>query len=123
MGRDRGSFEIVKAIVGLAHNLRLEVIAEGVETAAQLEHLQVLGCEFAQGFHVSPPLAAEEARALLSRARGSGALATGGGSPRGRPRGHARTRPRGRCGRSGRLDGVGRRRLVPVVDTIAVSVA
>ena len=53
MGHDGGSFEIVKAIVELAHNLGLEVIAEGVETAGQLEHLRVLGCEFAQGFHVS----------------------------------------------------------------------
>jgi EAL domain-containing protein (putative c-di-GMP-specific phosphodiesterase class I) len=43
------------------------VIAEGVETAGQLEHLRVLGCEFAQGFHVSAPLAAREARALLAQ--------------------------------------------------------
>jgi diguanylate cyclase (GGDEF)-like protein/PAS domain S-box-containing protein len=67
MGHDGGSFEIVKAIVELAHNLGLEVIAEGVETAGQLEHLRVLGCEFAQGFHVSAPLAAPEARALLAQ--------------------------------------------------------
>ncbi len=70
MGHDGGSFEIVKAIVELAHNLGLEVIAEGVETAGQLEHLRVLGCEFAQGFHMSAPLAAADARALL----GQGAL-------------------------------------------------
>jgi EAL domain-containing protein (putative c-di-GMP-specific phosphodiesterase class I) len=67
MGHDGGSFEIVKAIVELAHNLGLEVIAEGVETAGQLEHLRVLGCEFAQGFHVSAPLAAPDARALLAQ--------------------------------------------------------
>jgi diguanylate cyclase (GGDEF)-like protein/PAS domain S-box-containing protein len=67
MGHDGGSFEIVKAIVELAHNLGLEVIAEGVETAGQLEHLRVLGCEFAQGFHLSAPLAAEDARALLAQ--------------------------------------------------------
>ncbi len=67
MGHDGGSFEIVKAIVELAHNLGLEVIAEGVETAGQLEHLRVLGCEFAQGFHVSAPLAAQDARALLAQ--------------------------------------------------------
>jgi EAL domain-containing protein (putative c-di-GMP-specific phosphodiesterase class I) len=67
MGRDRGSLEIVKAIVGLAHNLGLEVVAEGVETADQLEHLRVLGCEFAQGFHVSAPVSAAEARALLAQ--------------------------------------------------------
>jgi diguanylate cyclase (GGDEF)-like protein/PAS domain S-box-containing protein len=65
MGREAGAFEIVKALVGLAHNLGLEVIAEGVETAVQLDHLKLLGCEFAQGFHVSAPLRPEDATALL----------------------------------------------------------
>jgi diguanylate cyclase (GGDEF)-like protein/PAS domain S-box-containing protein len=65
MGRDAGAFEIVRAIVGLAHNLGLEVIAEGVETREQLDYLKVLGCEFAQGGHVSPPLPAAQAQALL----------------------------------------------------------
>jgi diguanylate cyclase (GGDEF)-like protein/PAS domain S-box-containing protein len=67
MGVEAGAFEIVKALVGLAHNLGLEVIAEGVETAAQLDHLKLLGCEFAQGFHVSAPLRPEDATALLDR--------------------------------------------------------
>ena len=67
MGHDGGSFEIVRAIVDLAHNLGLEVIAEGVETADQLDHLRILGCEFAQGYHVAPPLAAGDARALLTQ--------------------------------------------------------
>jgi diguanylate cyclase (GGDEF)-like protein/PAS domain S-box-containing protein len=66
MGREAGAFEIVKALVGLAHNLGLEVIAEGVETAAQLDHLKLLGCEFAQGFHISAPLRPEDATALLN---------------------------------------------------------
>jgi diguanylate cyclase (GGDEF)-like protein/PAS domain S-box-containing protein len=65
MGVEPGAFEIVKALVGLAHNLGLEVIAEGVEKAAQLDHLKLLGCEFAQGFHVSAPLRPEDATALL----------------------------------------------------------
>jgi EAL domain-containing protein (putative c-di-GMP-specific phosphodiesterase class I) len=65
MGRDAGSFEIVRALVGLAHNLGLEVIAEGVETREQLDYLKVLGCEFAQGYHVSPPLSARAAGALV----------------------------------------------------------
>ena len=50
---DPGSQEIVKAIVGLAHNLGMEVVGEGVETAAHLEALAALGCELAQGFHLS----------------------------------------------------------------------
>jgi diguanylate cyclase (GGDEF)-like protein len=65
IGTDAGAFEIVRAVVGLAHNLGLEVIADGVEKREQLDYLPVLGCEFAQGFHISAPLAAEEARALL----------------------------------------------------------
>ena len=65
MGHDAGAFEIVKALVGLAHNLGLEVIAEGVETTEQLDYLKVLGCEFAQGFAISAPLAPRDAAALL----------------------------------------------------------
>jgi diguanylate cyclase (GGDEF)-like protein/PAS domain S-box-containing protein len=65
MGHDPGAFEIVKALVGLAHNLGLEVIAEGVESAEQLDYLKVLGCEFAQGFHIAAPLAPGDAAALL----------------------------------------------------------
>ena len=81
MGHDGGSFEIVKAIVELAHNLGLEVIAEGVETAGQLEHLRVLGCEFAQGFHVSAPLAARgRARPARAGHAGPSAAATRGAS-------------------------------------------
>ncbi len=68
MGNEAGSFEIVKALVGLAHNLGLEVIAEGVETARQLDHLKLMGCEFAQGFHISAPLRPEGATALLQGA-------------------------------------------------------
>jgi diguanylate cyclase (GGDEF)-like protein len=63
---DPGSYEIVKAIVGLAHNLGMEVVGEGVETAAHLERLQLLGCEFAQGFHLSAPLTADAAAYLLA---------------------------------------------------------
>jgi diguanylate cyclase (GGDEF)-like protein/PAS domain S-box-containing protein len=65
MGHDAGAFEIVKALAGLAHNLGLEVIAEGVERDEQLDHLARLGCEFAQGFHLAAPLAPSGAAALL----------------------------------------------------------
>jgi EAL domain-containing protein (putative c-di-GMP-specific phosphodiesterase class I) len=60
MGREAGSFEIVKALVGLAHNLGLEVIAEGVETPAQAAFLLGETCEEAQGYLYSKPLPAAE---------------------------------------------------------------
>ena len=51
---------IVKAIIELAHALRLEVIAEGIETEEQLDLIRDLGCEFAQGYFISHPLTASE---------------------------------------------------------------
>jgi diguanylate cyclase (GGDEF)-like protein/PAS domain S-box-containing protein len=60
---------IVKAIVSLAHNLGMEVIAEGVETPAQAEALRALRCQRGQGFLFSKPLPAEEAGRLLAGGR------------------------------------------------------
>jgi EAL domain-containing protein (putative c-di-GMP-specific phosphodiesterase class I) len=56
-GLDRGSGEdaIINAIIGLAHAFGLEVVAEGVETSAQLEFLTELGCDQAQGFLLAKP--------------------------------------------------------------------
>jgi diguanylate cyclase len=56
---------IVQAIVSLAHSLRLKVVAEGVETAAQLEFLRTLGCDQYQGYHFSRPLPAPAFEALM----------------------------------------------------------
>jgi diguanylate cyclase (GGDEF)-like protein len=57
--------ELIGAIIAMARGLGLLVVAEGVETAAQLAQLAQLGCPRAQGFHLAPPLPAEEAAALL----------------------------------------------------------
>ncbi|MDJ0706222.1 MAG: EAL domain-containing protein [Leptolyngbyaceae cyanobacterium MO_188.B28] len=59
MNSDMGSLAIIKAIIALAKNLNLGVIAEGVEHQSQLASLQEIGCECAQGYYFSKPLAAE----------------------------------------------------------------
>jgi EAL domain-containing protein (putative c-di-GMP-specific phosphodiesterase class I) len=56
---------IVGTILTLARGLGLHVVAEGVETPAQLQVLGRHGCEFAQGFYFSRPLPADKCRALL----------------------------------------------------------
>ncbi len=58
--------EIIRTILTLGRNLRLKVIAEGVETIEQVEKLQKLGCEFAQGYYFSVPVNAQEATDLLA---------------------------------------------------------
>jgi diguanylate cyclase (GGDEF)-like protein/PAS domain S-box-containing protein len=57
---DPGSLAIARAIVHLAHSLGLVVTAEGVETQAQAQALQAMGCDEWQGLLVAPPLGAEE---------------------------------------------------------------
>lgn len=67
MGSDEESSEIVKTIVTLAHNLNLDVIAEGVETIEQLEKLRSFGCRYAQGFLFAKPMPQEEMDKALTR--------------------------------------------------------
>ena len=61
--------EIVRTILQLAHNLKLNVVAEGVETAEQLESLRAFGCEFAQGYHLAYPLEGDSAGELIASGR------------------------------------------------------
>lgn len=67
---DPDDASIVGAIIGLAHNLRLEVIAEGVENEAQLDFLQHGGCDQVQGYLFSPPLPPAAFEALWRRSLG-----------------------------------------------------
>ena len=59
---------IVQAIIKMAHCLRLQVVAEGVEDAATLDRLRASGCEFGQGFHWSPALPADRFMAYARQA-------------------------------------------------------
>ena len=66
IGKDAKDEAIVSSVVGLASNLGMAAIAEGVETAGQAARLHELGCGLAQGFYFSGPLPADAARGLLA---------------------------------------------------------
>lgn len=67
MSTDSESAEIVRAIVSLAHNLGMNVIAEGIEMAEQLHQLRSLGAEYGQGYLFAKPLNSEEAEKLMQQ--------------------------------------------------------
>jgi diguanylate cyclase len=58
---------IVKSVIGLAQDLRISVVAEGVETADQLEYLRQTNCDEVQGYLISRPISAEQVFALLNQ--------------------------------------------------------
>ncbi len=58
--------EIVRTVVALAKTLRLDVVAEGIETIHQLHQLRILGCEYGQGYLFSRPVPVEEAERLIN---------------------------------------------------------
>lgn len=62
---DADDAAITRAVISLAHNLKLKVLAEGVETLAQLEFLRAYGCGKMQGYYFSRPLPAAEIEKLL----------------------------------------------------------
>ena len=57
--------KIVRSLIDLAHNLDLEVVAEGVENGEIQSALQHLGCDFVQGYHIAKPMPAGDLAALL----------------------------------------------------------
>ena len=70
LGEDSDDEAIASAILGLAQSLRLDTVAEGVETERQLEWLQRNGCHAAQGYLLSRPLESHAFEALMKKNRG-----------------------------------------------------
>jgi diguanylate cyclase (GGDEF)-like protein/PAS domain S-box-containing protein len=68
MLKDPEIMQIVKTIINLAHDLNMDVIAEGIEKQEEWEVLQSLNCEYGQGFFFSKPLPEEKVRELLQTA-------------------------------------------------------
>jgi diguanylate cyclase (GGDEF)-like protein/PAS domain S-box-containing protein len=66
MSNNQESLEIVRTILGLARNLKMEVIAEGVETLEQAVELRAMNCDYGQGFYFSKALNANSAVRFLS---------------------------------------------------------
>jgi EAL domain-containing protein (putative c-di-GMP-specific phosphodiesterase class I) len=71
---DKGDAAITQAIISLAHSLGMSVVAEGVETRAQLDFLAAQGCDEFQGYLFSKPLPDAELRELLAAAKGDSHL-------------------------------------------------
>jgi diguanylate cyclase (GGDEF)-like protein/PAS domain S-box-containing protein len=66
MGNGEEGMEIARTILPMANNLRLDVVAEGVETIQQVALLKKLHCKYGQGYYFSRPLSAEGTTALLA---------------------------------------------------------
>ncbi|MCW2708857.1 MAG: hypothetical protein JWM22_2699 [Frankiales bacterium] len=74
LGVDAGSAAIVGGVVGMAHTFDLRVIAEGVESEAQLGALRDMGCDAAQGYLLGVPMTQHELALLLGRYAMEGAI-------------------------------------------------
>jgi EAL domain-containing protein (putative c-di-GMP-specific phosphodiesterase class I) len=66
MVENHATRQMVRTIALLARGLDLAVSAEGVETPAQLDEVRAMGCDYAQGFLIAPPLDPDGMRALLA---------------------------------------------------------
>ncbi len=79
MQADRSASDIVELIITLAHKMKLKVIAEGIETARQLERLMELGCEYGQGYFFSQPMEAKAALIFMRQQIASAKKSAGAG--------------------------------------------
>lgn len=69
MGSGKESREIIKTIISLAKSLKLETIAEGVETISQISQLENLTCQFGQGYYFAKPLEAANVEKYIAEIR------------------------------------------------------
>jgi diguanylate cyclase (GGDEF)-like protein/PAS domain S-box-containing protein len=83
LGRDEQDTAIVTSVIGLAHALGLQAVAEGVETMEQLERLTMLGCDLAQGYNWRRPAAWSDVDAWLTPPPDEAGPGHDGGAPRG----------------------------------------
>jgi diguanylate cyclase (GGDEF)-like protein len=67
LGEDRDDDSLVDAIIAMAQSLKLQIVAEGVETEAQLDYLRARGVHLVQGYYFSPPVDADTLAAMLTR--------------------------------------------------------
>jgi len=58
--KDRNDMEITAAVIAMAHKLHLKVVAEGIETQAQLDFLKDNHCEYGQGYYIAKPMPMEQ---------------------------------------------------------------
>lgn len=72
-----GGSSILRSIVGLAHELELAVVAEGIETARDAQWLKDIGCEYGQGYYFSPALPRVDVLAFIARHHGGTAQNSG----------------------------------------------
>ncbi|TAN48948.1 MAG: EAL domain-containing protein [Methylococcaceae bacterium] len=68
--QDKKSADIVQAVIKLAHKLKLQVVAEGIETEQEAELLTAWRCDYGQGYLYAPPLAADVALGWVAQGRG-----------------------------------------------------
>jgi EAL domain-containing protein (putative c-di-GMP-specific phosphodiesterase class I) len=66
IGNDSGKGELVHTIVRLGESLRLDTVAEGIETAAQRDALTAMGCTYGQGYLFARPMPVEDVDVLLA---------------------------------------------------------
>jgi EAL domain-containing protein (putative c-di-GMP-specific phosphodiesterase class I) len=71
---DEDDKAIVQAIIAMAQQLKLRVVAEGVETREQLSFLQTHNCDEIQGFYFSPPINTSELEQMLTHQQQNGYL-------------------------------------------------